>query len=260
VGAVTAAFPGVGVPVPFLGVTTEVSDGNSAYHALTFDVKKSMGKHLEFQASYTWSHVIDIASDIYGGPENSFDPAADRASSLLDQRHRFVFSGVYNVGRFAGNATVRRLLSDWTVAPFITIASGRPFNVVTDSTEQRPNVANAGQTDLCGNAAVASKYSPTSYLIPVCTNDGVYDGNVTVPLYGTLGRNTGIMPATVFTDLRLGRVFSLGERFRLTANADMFNVINKFNVQGVNTLYNQAGVPTAAFDPRQLQLGLKVSW
>jgi uncharacterized protein YodC (DUF2158 family) len=40
----------------------------------------------------------------------------------------------------------------------------------------------------------------------------------------------------------------------------MFNVINKFNVQGVNTLYNQAGVPTAAFDPRQLQPGLKVSW
>lgn len=46
----------------------------------------------------------------------------------------------------------------------------------------------------------------------------------------------------------------------LTANAEMFNVINKFNVQAANTLYHQAGVPTAAFDSRQVQLGLKVTW
>jgi hypothetical protein len=83
---------------------------------------------------------------------------------------------------------------------------------------------------------------------------------VAVPLYGTLGRNTGIIGATVFTDLRVGRRFSFGERFRLTANADLISVINKFDVQAVNTLYNQAGVPMAAFDPRQLQLGVKVSW
>jgi len=260
VATAAAAFPGLGVTVPFAAVTTEVSDGTSAYHALTADVKKTMGKHLEFQASYTWSHVIDNASDIFGGPQNSFDPAADRASSSLDQRQRFVLSGVYNAGRYSGNMGLRRLLSDWTVAPLVTIASGRPFNVVTGPTAQRPNVASAGQTDLCGDTAVASKYSATGYLLPVCTNDGVYDGNVTVPLYGTLGRNTGIMPATVFTDLRIGRSFSLGERLRLTASADLFNVINKFNVQAVNTLFTQAGVPTAAFDPRQLQLGLKVSW
>ena len=260
VTAATAAYPGLPVPVPFAAVTTEVSDGTSSYNALTASLKKSFGKHLEFQASYTWSHVIDIASDIYGGPQNPFDPAADRGSSSLDQRHRFVLSGVYNVGHHSGSAAMSRLLSDWTVAPLITVASGRPFNIVTGTTTQRPNVASAGQTDLCGNTAIASKYSPSGYLIPVCTNDGVYDGIVTVPLYGTLGRNTGITPMTVFTDLRLGREFGLGERFRLTANMDLFNVVNKFNVQAVNTLYTQAGTPTAAFDPRQLQLGLKISW
>ena len=261
VAAASAAYPGLAVPVPFGGMTTEVSNGTSSYNALTANLRKSYGKHLEFQGSYTWSHVIDIASDIYGGPQNPFAPAADRGSSLLDQRHRFVLSGVYNVGRFSSDSTaMRRLLSDWTVAPLITLASGRPFNIVTGTTAQRPNVASAGQTDLCGDTAIASKFSPTGYLIPVCTNDGVYDGNVTLPPYGTLGRNTGIMPVTVFTDLRLGREFGVGERLRLTANMDMFNFINKFNVQAVNTLYTQAGTPTAAFDPRQLQLGLKVSW
>ena len=260
VAAATAAYPGLAVPVPFGGVTTEVSNGTSSYNALTANLKKNFGNHLKFQAAYTWSHVMDIASDIYGGPQNPFNPAADRASSSLDQRHRFVLSGVYQVGHHSGSTAMRRLLSDWTVAPLITLASGRPFNIVTGTTAQRPNVASSGQTDLCGNTAIASKFSPTGFLIPVCTNDGVYDGNVAVPLYGTLGRNTGITPMTVFADLRLGREFGLGERLRLTANMDLFNVINKFNVAAVNTLYTQAGTPTAAFDPRQLQLGLKVSW
>ena len=212
------------------------------------------------EASYTWSHVIDTASDIYGSSQNPFDPAADHASSLLDQRHRFVVSGVYNAGRYSGRSAMPRLLSNWTIAPLLTVGSGRPFNVVAGTTAQRPNVATAGQTDLCGNTAVASRYSPTGYLIPVCTSDGVYDGNVSVPLYGTLGRNTGITPMTLFADLRLGREFGLSERLRLTASADFFNVINKFNVQAVNTLYSQAGTPTAAFEPRQLQLAVKVSW
>ncbi len=40
----------------------------------------------------------------------------------------------------------------------------------------------------------------------------------------------------------------------------MFNIVNKFNVQAVNTFFTQAGQPTAAYDPRQIQLGLKLSW
>jgi hypothetical protein len=41
---------------------------------------------------------------------------------------------------------------------------------------------------------------------------------------------------------------------------DMFNLINRFNVADVNTLYTEAGTPTAAFDPRQFQFGLRLSW
>jgi hypothetical protein len=37
-------------------------------------------------------------------------------------------------------------------------------------------------------------------------------------------------------------------------------LINKFNVADVNILWNQAGQATAAFDPRQFQFGLKLSF
>jgi len=36
--------------------------------------------------------------------------------------------------------------------------------------------------------------------------------------------------------------------------------VNRFNVADVNPLYTQAGTPTAAFDPRQLQVALKLNW
>jgi hypothetical protein len=41
---------------------------------------------------------------------------------------------------------------------------------------------------------------------------------------------------------------------------DIFNIANKFNAADVNPLWDQNGVPTAAFDPRQIQLALKLSW
>jgi hypothetical protein len=53
---------------------------------------------------------------------------------------------------------------------------------------------------------------------------------------------------------------AVGERMLLTGSADMFNVINKFHVEAVNSFFTQAGQPTAAYDPRQVQLGLKLSW
>lgn len=65
---------------------------------------------------------------------------------------------------------------------------------------------------------------------------------------------------TIFTDMRIARNFSINERMKLEGMVDMFNFINRFNVADVNTLYTEAGQPTAAFDPRQFQFGLRVSW
>jgi hypothetical protein len=79
-------------------------------------------------------------------------------------------------------------------------------------------------------------------------------------LDGNLARNAGNKPVTVFNDLRLSRVFMLGERLQLQGIMDMFNVINKYNVADVNPLWNSNGVPTAAYDPRQFQFALRLSW
>jgi hypothetical protein len=40
----------------------------------------------------------------------------------------------------------------------------------------------------------------------------------------------------------------------------LFNIANKYNIADVNYIWNQAGQPTAASDPRQFQFALKLSW
>lgn len=261
VSAASAAYPGWGVPVPFSDTNVTRSNGTSDYNGFTAELHHTSGKHLEYQLRYTFSHAIDDSTDFNLASQNDLQPSGERASSLLDQRHLFIASGIYHSGRIAAHGLWGNLLSDWTVAPLISLGSGRPFNLLDGNGEQRPDIAaSASTTDLCGNQATPSKYSPTGYLIPVCTNDGVYDGVVSVPVYGTLSRNTGRMPMTFFNDLRVSRTLAVGERMHLSGSVDMFNLVNKFNVQAVNTFFTQAGQPTAAYDPRQFQLGLKLGW
>ncbi len=263
--ALTAAYGlGVGVPVPFNAMGANYSNGSSVYHALSVNLRKRMSGHLEFLASYTWSHAIDDSTDLETplSVQDPMNPGRDRSNSIFDQRHRFVFSGVYQTGRVAGNSFGSKLASDWTFAPIIDVASGRPFpilsgsdtNLDSRSTNDRPNAVTANYVSPCGGPApVASKFSPTGYLQPACFNDANF-GN------GTLGRNAGVRPYTLFTDLRVARRLNLTERVKLDAMMDLFNVINKFNVADVNYIWNQAGQPTAASDPRQFQFALKLVW
>ena len=254
---------GLGVTVPFSDMAANYSNGSSVYHGLTANLRKRFSKHYELLASYTWAHTIDDSTDLQSplSPQDNFRPDLERSTSLFDQRHRFVFSAVYQSGKQGSNGFLPNFLSDWTVAPIIEFGSGRPFNILVGSDRNfdfgpntdRPLVVAAGTpVNSCGDAAVASKYSPTGFLQPACWIDGSITGN--------LGRNKGVRPNTVFTDLRVSRRVHFGERFALDGIMDVFNLINRFNVADVNSLYTGAGTPTAAFDPRQFQFALKLSW
>ena len=263
---------GVGFPVvPFSDMVANYSNGSSVYHGATLNLRKRFSSKYEFLASYTWSHTIDDSTDLQSllAPQNSFDPSAERSNSTFDQRHRFVLSGVYQSGKLGGDGAWSKIFSDWTVAPIIEISSGRPFNILVGADQNfdfgpntdRPIQAAQGQTTPCGNTAVPSRFSPTGFIVPACFIDGVFNGVASAILNGNLGRNAGLRPYTVFTDLRMSRRIRLTERVALEGIVDMFNLINKFNVADVNPLWNNpAGTPTAAYDPRQFQFALKLSF
>lgn len=257
--------------VPFSDMDANYSNGSSVYHGLTANLRKRFGNHYEFLASYTWSHAIDDSTDLQSplAPQDSYFPGRDRSNSLFDQRHRLVFSGVFQSGKLGGDGFARKFFSDWTIAPIIELSSGRPFNILTGNPDNfqfspstgRPNVVPAGTPDSPCGPTVASRFSSTGFFQEPCYAVFALGGTPTLAsLDGNLGRNAGVRPWTVFNDLRISRRIPIGERFSVDAIVDMFNIVNRFNVADINPLFVSAGQPTAAYDPRQFQFALKVTW
>jgi hypothetical protein len=273
---ITAVFTITSECTPFSDMVANYSNGSSVYHGLTAQMRKRFSRKYEFLASYTWSHTIDDSTDLQSllSPQDSYFPYKERASSTFDQRHRFVFSAVYQSGKLSGDGFWSKFFSDWTVAPIIELSSGRPFTILTAEpvnfqfapNSARPNIVPAGTaTNSCGFPAQASPYSPTGFFQTPCFVDAALSGNITLEaLDGNLGRNSAQRPYTVFTDFRFAKRINITERVKLDAITDMFNLINRFNVADVSLLCSStncnAGQPTAAYDPRQFQFALKLSF
>jgi hypothetical protein len=252
--------------VPFSDMDANYSNGNSIYNAFSANLRKRFGKHYQFLASYTLSHTIDDATDLEATltPQDSFYPNLDRSNSTFDQRHRFVFSGVYQSGRLAGDGFVSKFFSNWTLAPLVELASGRPFNIITGDDDNLQLSALTGRPNTFVNPAcgpsypsVTSTYSPTGVFQEVCPAD--FNGTL-LSLDGNLGRNTGLTPWVAFADMRFAKRLYFGERFNLELITDIFNIPNRFNVASVNVLYTNAGQPTSSYDPRQFQFAMKFHW
>jgi outer membrane receptor protein involved in Fe transport len=268
---------GVGIPVPFGDMSPNLTTGTSSYNALSVNLKKRFSANYEFLASYTWSHAIDDSTDVVStadAPQNNFNPNGERSTSTFDQRHRFVLSGVYNTGhltgRMLGSGFLPGAFSGVTIAPIFEISSGRPFNILTgqdtnfdfNSLTDRPNaVAPSTTPNGCGNVPVASKYSPTGAFNVPCYIDAPVGAGINSSFFnGNVGRNTGIKPYVVFTDIRFAKAIQFEHHLALQITADAFNLINKNNTFDVNLLYTNAGQETAASDPRQFQFGARLSF
>jgi hypothetical protein len=249
--------------IPFGDMDANFSNGSSVYHSLSSNLRKRFGGHYEFLASYTWSHAIDDSVDLQSTttPQDSYFPSHDRSTSLFDQRHRFVFSGVYQTGKLSGSGFASKFFSNWTLAPLVEFSSGRPFNIITGNGDNLQLSSLTGRPNTTVNPAcgtpVPSKFSPTGVFQEPCLLG--FDGTL-ISLDGNLSRNAGITPWTVFNDLRVAKRIYFGERFNLEMIADMFNLANRYNVSAVSPLFTNAGQATAAYDPRQFQFALKLNW
>jgi len=265
-GALVGSLRTPGTISPFGSVNAQTSDGNSNYNALNVDVKKRFSNHFQFLASYTWSHSIDDSSDLQTLllPQDNRNFAAERANALFDQRHRFVFSSVLtSPTTWRSGDGLHRFLSDFTVAPILEISSGRPFNILSN---QDTNNDQSNQTDRPSALSDGTLCVPgTTGCTPLITN-GVFST-------GSLGRNAGITHGFKSLDMRLSRVLRINERTRLELIAEGFNLFNRFNegaaspfIDDVNAFKQRTSSggyysrPTAAFDPRQFQFGVKLNF
>jgi hypothetical protein len=271
---------GFGVPVAFNSVDAQLSNGNSWYNALTFNLTKRFGNHFEMLSSYTWSHSVDDSTDLQSPlePQDSRFPALERSNSVNDQRHRWVTSAVFQSGGAkSGDGFFKHLISDFTLSPIVEFSSGRPFNVITGRDTRLDLGASQARPALGGGTTSAYIPGASFGVADVClTNSG---SEFSVPPFttagagcnGSLGRNAFTSPNFFQWDMRLAKRIPLGERLRLDLIADAFNLFNRTNVAAVNQLCDpgtnpsaigtcSAGQPTAAYDARQFQFALKLAW
>jgi len=180
--------------------------------------------------SYTLSKAIDDAGNFFfSSVQNNFDVNDDRGLSDNDQRHRLVVSGSLEVPRHNKATGFQRFLCGFQMGYIFTYASRLPFNVLLGS-------------------------------------DRNFDTNFNDRPVG-VGRNTGRGFNFASLDLRLSRRIKLTERVDLQLLAEGFNVLNHANLGVPNNTFGSGvqplprfGQPTAAFDPRQFQFGMKVSF
>ncbi len=264
--ALTGSLRTPGVISPFGSINAQTSDGNSTYNALNVDLKKRFSNQFQFLASYTWSHSIDDSSDLQTLllPQDNRNFGAERADSLFDQRHRFVFSAVIaSPSSWASGGGFHRALSNFNIAPIFEVSSGRPFNILSN---QDTNNDQSNQTDRPTVLADGTLCVPgTTGCVGLITG-GAFTS-------GSLARNMGLTHRYMSLDLRLSKLVPFGERVRLELIAEGFNLFNRFNeaaaspfIDDVRAFNQRAGNgryysrPTAAFDPRQFQFGMKLNF
>jgi hypothetical protein len=215
-------FPG------YSNITYLQPAASSTYNALQVAVRRSMGG-LELNLAYTYSHSIDDSSDRSDGSfTNTYDPAANRASSNFDERHVFNAGYVWDLPLFKSPGLAHKVLGGWQYSGISTFSTGSPFSVIfpTDNAGVANGVGSASYADLVGdpsagvvqNPASASSgrlfYNPAAYTAP----QGL--------TFGDSGRNSLRNPDFINFDMALFKHFNIKESAAVEFRAEAFNVFN----------------------------------
>ena len=283
-------------PVFDTGIDWFRSTGNSSYNSLQARFEKRFSKGLQFQASYTYAHSLDIASNANLGPtQNNSDfrdfriPQQEYGNSDFDVRHRFVLNSIYELPfghgkRFMGNASgaAEQIIGGWQIANIFSVSTGNWYTVldfngnfansdggaggvsqrpdtVADPTKAGPVAANPGCAAPTKLRTQATWFNTCAFVDPAAGS------------FGNTGRNTIEGPGYTEWDFSVFKFFKPTERTNLEFRAEFFNLPNHTNflfaASGPQNGNNstalgtpQFGSLTAARAPRQIQFALKFSF
>ncbi|MGP8246557.1 MAG: carboxypeptidase regulatory-like domain-containing protein, partial [Bryobacteraceae bacterium] len=186
--------------------------------------------------------------------ENNSNRRGDRGPCGFDIRHIVNMSFV-GTSPGLGGALMSRLTRNWQLAPLLRVASGLPVPVITG----KDNSLTGVNLDRPNFVSGADPYAVTRGPQLQWFNPAAFTANAT-GTYGDLGRNALRAVPQVNLDVALNRIFPVGERFRLDARAEVFNIINhtNFNAPVATETSSTFGRLTSAGDPRIFQFAFKV--
>jgi hypothetical protein len=141
--------------------TVRTNGGDSIYHGLDLKLDRRFSKGLLLRGAYTYSKLIDTASEVFTTTGNSSFPeilnnrAADRGLSAFDRRQRFVLTYIYDIPKLRGDSFAAKglgyIVNGWMFGGTAAFQTGAPYTVSDgfdnngDGTaSDRPTLFNAG--------------------------------------------------------------------------------------------------------------------
>lgn len=247
-----------------------ISVGNSFYHGLTLELRKRYvaGERMlmTFRGGYTRSRLIDDGVVNTSDALRVGDFRGERARSLQDRRHRFVFSGVFELSRALGGLQL---------APVLRIASGAPFNISIGGTDRNLDDVGNDRPNFNGDVRSLRWRAPGQPINADLLNQFSIP---TIGQTGNLPRNAGNGPSQFIFDLNVTREFQITERIRLRPSVEFDNVLNKtvfsFGSEFINfdalspsaseeqrqKFLDSFMLATRTMRPRQIRLGVRLDF
>jgi hypothetical protein len=263
-GSNMTGCPQDGVPV-FSNIFAEDTIANSVYNALQVSVEKSYSHGLLFQASYTFSKAIDQAAS-FENELNSLNFKATRGLSLLDARHRFVFSPVWVLPIPKHEGITGKLINGWGASAIVIYQSGFPIRV------QDGNDTELQSSFFFESANTPQLTGPITFTNPKnsSTQNIWFTGNFNDPPLGAFGNVPHALccgPALSNTDLVISKKTPISEKWNTEFRAEFYNAWNHTQFKNPDGnfsdgLASQGGtfglIQQTREGPRVIQFGLKI--
>jgi hypothetical protein len=284
-----ATNPNVCRPNPAVGnINLRTNGFNSNYNAFQTTLTKRFSGGLQFNANYTYSKALDEISDAFTprgqalNPTDSSNVGLDYGPADFNVKHRFNLSYSYDLPIFRGN----RWLGGWSTSAIVSLQSGVPFSLYSNSTSNDANKNGTGNDRLAyvGTGSITSvltgqspakgyfdtskfgrirsvtqSLNPTFHDIhcPLSMNSGLWCEG---PGSGQTNRNTLTGPGYQDVDISIAKKFRISERAALQFQANFFNLLNRANFaipQGNITSSSFGSSINTVGDPRITQLALR---
>ena len=214
-----ADFVRAGLPANRLAdVVSEESSGRSRYDGLNIQLRKRFSSRFTFQTSYVLSRALAYTGAANTSASGGFAGLAQDQNKLLDpselgatsndERHRFVFSGIFDL--------------PWglQVSPILQVASARPYTLIQGTDRNGDGINNDRYLD-----------PATNQIVPRSSARGGFDIKLATDSTGktSIVKGDPVSGRTFIADLRVSKFVKLSERMKVGIFFDAFNLTNHVN-------------------------------
>jgi len=203
------------------GIVSLESSVGTWYDALLLNVKKRFSHRFQFNAAYTLSKTFNFSNDdqipFQVGPLDPNNLRLEKGPPPGDQRHRFVFSGAFD------------LPYGFQIAPIWTMASDVPIDI-----QLPPDIGGTRIPQLQRNAGgrtFRTGAELNAFIQQLNSRGGV--GGTPLPL---VRDDLNLGDSFNSFDVRVSKSFTFGERAKLELIGEVFNLFNVTNILGVNNV------------------------